>query len=86
MQKFCITSGVPLSMKFEPNLIFRTPRDVNSLRSNPRFPTVFCAKAFSTLCDEVFTMEAKEITRMLFITAQIPSKGKIANPGSAISP
>lgn len=88
MQKFCITNGVPLSIKLDPNLILRTPQASTSLLWRALFPpvqpTTFWAKAFSTLCEETFTIEANVMTRMLLIPALIASKGNIANPGSAI--
>lgn len=60
-QKFWITSGVPLSMKFEPNLILSTPHALTSLESTDFFPpnwTVRLTCICSTLVDVLFTQEA----------------------------
>lgn len=89
-QKFCMISGVPLSMKFEPNLIFRTLQALNSFRLRALFPpwhsTIFSSKVSSTLREEVFTIGANVRTRTLVIPATSVIKGNVENPGRAISP
>lgn len=70
MQKFCITSGVPLSIKLLPNLIFKTPQAASSLRKSflifPSLePTIFNRNMINTLLEEMFTMAANVMTRML---------------------
>lgn len=89
-QKFCITNGVPLSMKFDPNFIFSTPHAIFSFLNIhfrvPLLPAIFASKVCRNFVEILFTHDANVNTRRFTPTESTKMRGKRRKPGISISP
>lgn len=86
-QKFWITNGVPLSIKFDPNLIFSVPQDFNCLRTTDRlaYCKVVRSSFFKDFVDELNTHDARVKMSIFVVMASTRIMGNMRKTGIGIS-